>query len=180
METISIDKECIISISKELTGNIKDNFVDGHIEVQIIKNPSLYIKTGDFVHLDDTYYGIIKSCEFPLSRYNRTCTVLCYVDVRRNQYFGPNSNIICNELRLATDEEKESIISVMRANGHDWNGWQVINYIPERNECKYGVKFESGEFVACQKSEAEAFKLFVTEKAAEIYADKLNEAMRRI
>ena len=44
METISIDKECIISIPKELTGNIKDNFVDGHVEVHIIKNPSLYIK----------------------------------------------------------------------------------------------------------------------------------------
>lgn len=44
METISIDKECIISITKELTGNIKDNFVDEHIEVKIIKNPSLYIK----------------------------------------------------------------------------------------------------------------------------------------
>lgn len=64
----------------------------------------------------------------------------------------------------------------MRANGHDWNGRQVINYIPE----KYGVKFESGKFVAYQKSEAEEFKLFVTEKAAEIYADKLNEAIRSI
>ena len=117
METISIDKECIISIPKELTGNIKDNFVDGHVEVQIIKNPSLYIKKGYFVYLGDTYYGIIKSCEFPLSRYNRTCAVLCYVDVRCNQYFGPNSNIICNELRRATDEEKEAIINVMRANG---------------------------------------------------------------
>ena len=42
------------------------------------------------------------------------------------------------------------------------------------------MKFESGEFVVCQKSEAEAFKLFVTEKAAEIYADKLNEVMRRV
>lgn len=42
------------------------------------------------------------------------------------------------------------------------------------------MKFEAGKFVACQKSEAEAFKLLVTEKVAEIYADKLNEAIRSI
>ena len=55
METISIDKECIISIPKELIGNIKDNCVDGNVEVQIIKNPSLYIKKGYFVYLCDIY-----------------------------------------------------------------------------------------------------------------------------
>ena len=110
-------KNALSVFQKNWLGNIKDNFVDGHVEVQIIKNPSLYIKKGYFVYLGDTYYGIIKACEFQLSKYNRTCTVLCYVDVRCNQYFGPNSNIICNELRLATDEEKEAIINVMRANG---------------------------------------------------------------
>ena len=64
----------------------------------------------------------------------------------------------------------------MRANGMTgMDGKSLTIFMKETN-----VKFESVEFVVCQKSEAEAFKLFVTEKAAEIYADKLNEVMRRV
>jgi hypothetical protein len=137
---------------------------DGSVSITKIPN----VKKGDFVHLNDSYYGILKSYE------NRRAVCSLYGRMDDCTLFGAAYNLVADEIRLATPEEKQAFIDLIHANKHDLGEYSDFICIYRPENPKYGVKFVGNKFVACGIDEASDLQKFETKNAAEMHATILN------
>ena len=160
---------------------------NGNIIIQ--KKPDF--KEYDFVVFEDGWYGILKTYQYD----NKAAFYVdfhLYVDSWGRYSIGfyqDRMSVCCENMRLATEEEKELIMDVMHAFGRDYKPdeyHKCINYIPDNYS--YGLSIKEGKLAATKidkdnissilDEKYKAYK-FETERAAKICADILNEKIKR-
>lgn len=160
---------------------------NGNIIIQ--KKPDF--KEYDFVAFEDGWFGILKKYQYD----NKGAF---YIDFHLYKdsfgkysigFFQDRVSVCCENMRLATEEEKELIMDVLHAFGKDYRPdeyHKFINYIP--NNYSYGLSIKEGKFVATKIDKDnigsvldERYRTykFETERAAKICADILNEKIKR-
>lgn len=156
----------------EGTYEIPDGYESCWKGEQLVIKKSPEVKRGDIVHLHENYYGLLQKYDDG----HAVCSP--YVELRFNYFYKEGYNLVADEIRLATDEEKGHFMAILHACGKDIEYGRLIHVYSPVNP-KYGVRFDNDKFIVCDINEACGLRKFDVKLDAEIYADNLSKKIKR-
>ena len=112
----------VITIPDDCKAVIKDKIITVEKEVQEFKD-------GDFVASNDLGIKILMIYKSKKERYNVDCHVSVCIDRCKN-YVSYNDCCVCDDARIATEEEKQLLLDALHSDGKDWDAdkKQIVDY----------------------------------------------------
>ena len=159
---------------------IKDKIITVEKEVHEFKD-------GDFVSLNSLGAKILIIYNSKKEGYNANCHASVCIDRYKN-YVSYNDCCICDEARIATEEEKQLLLDALHADGKDWDAGkkQIVDY-----QCKPKIG-DNYYYIDCFLDIVDDIwsddrmddlvytsgNCFKTEEEAQKYADKFSEILK--
>ena len=112
----------VITIPDDCKAVIKDKIITVEKAVQEFKD-------GDFVSLNDLGAKILMIYKSKKEWYHADCHVSVCIDRRKN-YVSYNDCCVCDDARIATEEEKQFLLDALHSDGKDWDAdnKQIVYY----------------------------------------------------
>ena len=159
---------------------IKDKIITIEKEVQEFKD-------GDFVVSNDLGVKILMIYKSKKERYCANCHANVCIGLCEN-YVSYNDRCVCDDARIATEEEKQFLLDALHADGKDWDAdkKQIVDY-----KCKPKIG-DAYYYIDCFLDVVDDIwsddrmddlvytsgNCFKTKEEAQKYADKFSEILK--
>ena len=159
---------------------IKDKIITGEKEVQEFKD-------GDFVASNDLGAKILMIYKSKKEWYYANCHASVCIGLCEN-YISYNDCCVCDDARIATEEEKQFLLNALHADGKDWDAdkKQIVDYKwkPKVGDNYYYIDLfldVVDDIWSDDRMDALVYtsgNCFRTKEEAQKYADKFSEILK--